>query len=143
MALGMALAFKIQNKPNRVFVLIGDGESEEGTIWESTMLAINLGLNNLIVILDKNKSQYYAHDHKYFDIWKSFGWDTLEIKDGHNLDEIKKIMDEVTNLKSNKPKMIIANTIKGKGISFIEGDREWHHKTPTEEEYHKCMEELK
>ncbi|MEK6856681.1 MAG: transketolase, partial [Nanoarchaeota archaeon] len=76
-------------------------------------------------------------------IWKSFGWDTLEIKDGHNLDEIKKIMDEVTNLKSNKPKMIIANTIKGKGISFIEGDREWHHKTPTEEEYHKCMEELK
>lgn len=143
MALGIALAFKIQNKPNKVFVLIGDGESEEGTIWESTMLALNLNLNNLVVILDKNKSQYYAYDHDYGKIWKSFGWYTLEIKDGHNLDEIKRALGEITNLESDKPKMIISHTIKGKGISFIENNREWHHRAPNEEEYNKSMEELK
>ena len=143
MALGMALAFKIQNKPNKVFVLIGDGESEEGTIWESTMLAINLNLNNLVVILDNNRSQYYAYDHDYVKIWKSFGWHTLEIKDGHNLGEIRSVLREATNLEYGKPKMIIAHTIKGKGISFIENNREWHHRAPNEEEYHNSMEELK
>ena len=143
MALGIALACKIQNKSNRVFVIIGDGESEEGTIWESTMLALNLKLDNLIVIMDKNKSQYYAYDHDFRKIWESFGWHTFEIKDGHNLDEIKDVLKKTTHSKSDKPKMIIANTVKGKGISFIENNREWHHRAPSEEEYHKSMEELK
>lgn len=143
MALGMALAFKIQNKPNKVFALIGDGESEEGTIWESALLALNLNLNNLIVIMDRNRSQYYAYDHDHFDIWKSFGWHTLEIKDGHDLDEIKNAFKEIINSESDRPKIIIAHTVKGKGISFIENNREWHHRAPNEEEYNKCMEELK
>ena len=143
MALGMALAFKIQNKPNRVFVLIGDGESEEGTIWESTMLALNLNLDNLIVILDKNKSQYYAYDHNHVKIWKSFGWHTLEIKDGHDLNEIKNVFQEINKSEHDKPKIIVAHTTKGKGISFIENNREWHHRALNEEEYDKCMEELK
>ena len=143
MALGMALAFKIQNKPNKVFALIGDGESEEGTIWESTKLAKNLGLDNLIVIMDRNKSQYYTQDFEYRKIWESFGWHSLEIKDGHNLDEIKDVLNESINSKTNNPKIIIAHTIKGKGISFIEDNREWHHKSPNEEEYKKIIEELK
>ena len=138
--IGIALSLKISNKPNRVFVLIGDGESEEGTIWESTRIAKNLELDNLTVILDKNNSQEYSYNYDYKKIWESFGWFSLEI-DGHNLEEINSALKETSNIKC--PKIIIANTIKGKGVSFIENNKEWHHKSPNEEEYKKILDELK
>jgi len=142
MGIGIALSLKILNKSNKVFVLIGDGESEEGTTWESIRLAKNLDLGNLIVIMDKNNSQYYSYNHDYKKIWESFGWFSLEI-DGHNLEEINSALREVSNINIKEPKIIIANTIKGKGVSFIENNKEWHHKSPNEEEYKKMLDELK
>jgi transketolase len=139
-AVGIALSLKILNKPNKVVVLIGDGESEEGTVWESTRLAKNLKLDNLTVILDKNNSQGYSSEYDYKEIWKSLGWHSVEM-DGHNLEEIRSTLKEIEDVK--KPKIIIANTVKGKGVSFIENSNEWHHKSPNPEEYKKMMEELK
>ncbi len=141
-ALGLALSLKILDKPNKVFVLIGDGESEEGTVWESTMLARNLSLDNLIVIMDNNSSQSYSSGFNYKNIWQSFGWLSVEI-DGHNLENIIDAFNEMIESTETKSKSIIANTIKGKGVSFIENNPEWHHKSPSVNEYNKIMEELK
>ena len=140
--LGIAIAMKILNKPNKVFVLIGDGESNEGTIWESAQVAKNLSLDNLIVIIDKNKSQAYSLDYDYKKILASFGWEAEEM-DGHNYKEIEEKLKMLLNSSSQKPKIIVANTIKGKGISFMENNPEWHHKSPDEETYKKIIEELK
>jgi len=140
--IGIALSMKIQNKPNKVFVLIGDGESNEGTIWESAQIAKNLSLDNLIVIVDKNKSQKYAFDFDYTKIWSAFGWEAREI-DGHNYKQIEESVKKLLESRSKKPKVIVANTVKGKGVSFMENNPEWHHKSPDEETYGKLIEELK
>ena len=140
--LGIALAMKISKKANKVFVLIGDGESNEGTIWESAQIAKNLSLDNLIVIVDRNRSQAYSFDYDYRKIWSGFGWEAEEM-DGHNHKEIEEKLKMFLNSNSKNPKVAVANTIKGKGISLMENNPEWHHKSPDDETYKRLIEELK
>jgi transketolase len=135
---GLALAYKIKKYKGKVYVIVGDGESNEGTIWESALLAKHHNLDNLCCIIDFNHSTDRAVDlgnlHMKF---LSFGWDVFEI-DGHNHDQI---LSTLTN-PTSKPTCIIANTIKGKGISMIENNPEWHHKFPNEIEYQDIINEL-
>jgi transketolase len=136
---GIAMSEKIKKTNNNVYVLIGDGESNEGTIWESAMIASNHKLNNLYCILDYNRSNDRAIKlDNLKDKFLSFNWNCVEI-DGHNHSEI---LNSFIPSNSNKPTLVLANTIKGKGISFMENNPEWHHKSPNNEEYNKIMNEL-
>ena len=141
---GMALGSKIRNLSNKNIVLMGDGEQNEGTVWEAALFASAKGLDNVIGIVDYNKWQATDRSDHVLSIsslvhkWKSFGWTTLEI-DGHDLGAFK----EALNSKSvGKPKMIIANTIKGKGVSFMEDDNNWHYRLPSDEEMQEIRIEL-
>lgn len=140
-ALGIALARK--NSKQKVFCIIGDGECNEGSIWESAMLAPSLGLNNFTLIIDFNKIQSFGRTNDIIDQtnlaerWASFGWDTVEI-DGHNLKEIEAALIKP----SLKPKAIIAHTVKGKGVSFMEDQLLWHYKSPSDEQLKQALEEL-
>ena len=143
---GMALAGKIDKKDYRVYCILGDGEIEEGQIWESAMTANKYKLDNLCVIIDNNNLQIdgtieevmssYPIDQKF----RSFGFEIIKI-DGHDINEILNAFEVTKNVK-NKPTCIIAKTIKGKGVSFMENKAEWHGKAPNEEQYNKAMEEL-
>lgn len=143
---GIALAGKKDNTPYRVFTLIGDGELAEGSNWEAAMLASHYKLDNLIAILDHNTLQItgmtsevcspYPIDEK----WKAFGWNVITA-DGHNIPELRRVLNEAPTLK-DRPSIIIANTIKGKGVSFMENSTKWHHRVPSEEEYLKAVKEL-
>ena len=138
MGLGMALGEKIKGTNNKVFVIIGDGESNEGTNWESALLAPNHSLNNLYCIMDYNHSNDRALKlDNIMDKFKSFNWHCVEIN-GHNEDEILRALEIV----SDKPVFILANTIKGRGCEMMENKPEWHHKFPTEEEYKIIMDTL-
>ena len=144
---GMAIAGKIDNKSYRVYCILGDGEIEEGQVWEAAMAANKYKLDNLCVIIDNNNLQIdgtieevmssYPIDEKF----RSFGFEIIKI-DGHNIDEILKAFEVARNIKG-KPTCIIAKTIKGKGISFMENQVGWHGKAPNEEQYKQAMEELK
>jgi transketolase len=128
---GLALAYKIKKYKNKIYVIIGDGEANEGTIWESALLANHHNLNNLFCIIDFNHSTDRAVDLGNLKMkFDSFGWDVIEI-DGHNHNEILNAL----TYSSTKPICVIANTIKGKGIPLIENNPEWHHKFPNSEEY--------
>ncbi|MGV8151737.1 MAG: transketolase [Candidatus Nanoarchaeia archaeon] len=143
-AAGIALGLKIKNKKNKVITLIGDGESNEGTVWETALVAPNLKLGNLCVIVDNNKSTEAILPMPYMDEkWKAFGWDSYVI-DGHNEEEILSALNKMNfDYESNsKPKIIIANTIKGKGVSFMENQGAWHHRIPNDEELEKIKKEL-
>ncbi len=145
-ATGMALAAKIDKLDYRVYCMIGDGETQEGQIWEAFLSAPKFKLDNLCVILDYNKSQIdgYIKDvldiEPYVDKLKAFRWNVLEI-DGHNFNEMERAF---TNAKStkNKPTIIVAHTIKGKGVSFMEDKVEWHGKAPNDEETEIALQEL-
>jgi len=143
---GMALAGKLDNKDYRVYALIGDGESQEGLIWEAAMLAAHYKLDNLTVFLDYNGLQIDGPNNEIMNIdpiddkFRAFGWHILTIN-GHSFDEILNAIDEAKNIK-NKPTMIIAHTHKGKGISFMEDKVGWHGKAPSAEEASKALEEL-
>ncbi len=140
MAIGMALGLKMKKNGARVFVIAGDGEMNEGSMWESLLLASHHKLNNLYCIVDYNHSTDRAlligDLEKKFE---AFGWETKTI-DGHNREEIEKALSEKN---SEKPIAIIANTIKGHGIKMMENNPEWHHKTPKEEEMREILEQLK
>ena len=120
---GLALAAKINKSPYRTFVIIGDGECNEGSIWETAMFASQQKLDNLIAILDYNHLQGFGRAEEVINLeplvdkWQAFGWSVKEL-DGHNFKEIIQVFDRVP-LKKNKPNMIIANTVKGKGVSFL------------------------
>jgi len=136
--IGISLGNKIQHIDSNTYVIIGDGESNEGTIWESALLASHHKLNNLYCIMDYNHSGDRAL--KIDDVsekFKSFGWFCLEI-DGHNHEEILNSL----NIKSDKPIFILANTTKGNGIKMMENNPEWHHKSPTSEEYKEILKEI-
>lgn len=143
---GMALAGKIDNKDYRVYVLVGDGEVQEGIIWETAMAAAHYKLDNLTVFLDHNGLQIDGTNEEVMNIepigekFKSFGWHVINI-DGHSFDEIFKAIDEAKNTKG-KPTFIVAKTIKGKGVSFMEDQAGWHGKAPSEEEAKKAIYEL-
>lgn len=139
MAVGIALSEKIKGTNNKVYCIIGDGETNEGTIWESALLASNHKLDNLYVILDYNRSNDRALKlDNLKDKFKAFGW-VVNTVDGHNDYEIEIALSSYAQ---DIPKMIIANTIKGYGIKMMENNHEWHHKTPNEEEYNKILSEL-
>ncbi len=143
---GMAIAGKLDNKNYRVYCILGDGEIEEGQIWEAAMASSKYKLDNLCVIVDNNNLQIdgtieevmssYPIDEKF----RSFGFQVINI-DGHDIEEIIKGFEVAKNIKE-KPTCIIAKTIKGKGVSFMENKAEWHGKAPNEEQYNKAMKEL-
>ena len=143
---GMAIAGKMDNKNYRVYTILGDGEIEEGQIWEAAMTANKYKLDNLCVIVDNNNLQIdgtieevmssYPIDEKF----KSFGFNVVTI-DGNNIEKISSAF-EIAKQTKNKPTCIIAKTIKGKGVSFMENKTEWHGKAPSEEEYIQAMKDL-
>lgn len=145
MAVGIAKAAKIKGKSYEVYTLIGDGESNEGSVWEAIMLAATWKLDNLTVILDYNKFQGDGDCSDIVDIFgniserfEAFGFKAIEV-DGHDEDAIRKAYEAPHD---GKPKVIIGNTVKGKGISFMEGTNEWHHNRLTEKLFNQAMEEL-
>jgi transketolase len=144
---GMAIAGKLDNKNYRVYTILGDGEIEEGQIWEAAMASSHYKLDNLCVIVDKNnlqidgKTEEVMNSTPLDEKFESFGFEVITI-DGNNILEIMKAFAKVRTVK-NKPTCIIAETIKGKGVSFMEDKVEWHGKAPNEEQYNKAMEELK
>ena len=140
---GFALAKKAKKEKGKSYVLMSDGEMDCGTTWESALIANHNSLDNLVVIIDCNGLQGMGEVKKILDIdplkekWQAFGWQVKEI-DGHDFEQIHQAL--VAN--SDKPLAILAKTIKGKGVSFMENDNLWHYKAPSEEEYKKAMEEL-
>ena len=127
--------------------MVGDGELQEGQIWEAVMYAGSHNLNNLCVIIDNNKMQNETYTNKTLDImpliekWKAFKWNVININ-GHSFEEIDKAFNNFYS-ELKKPTVIIANTIKGKGISFMENSPEWHSKVLDEDSYSKAKKELK
>ncbi len=143
---GMALAAKLDRKLHRIYVLCGDGEMDVGEIWESAMLAAHYKLDNVTMYLDRNMLQLDGPTEKIMSIepladkWKAFGWNVQEI-DGHDLREIVMATEHATQ-RHGKPSVIICHTVKGKGISFMEGALHFHGKAPKDEECAKALEEL-
>ena len=137
-SIGMSLSYKINKIKQKIFTVIGDGELNEGSIWESLLLASHHKLNNLICILDYNHSGDRALSlGNITEKIKSFGWEVYEV-DGHNINDLKKFY----SLDNEKPLFLIANTIKGKGIKIMENNPEWHHKSPNDIEFENIIKEL-
>ena len=143
-SIGLALAAKRKNLGQKVYCLLGDGECQEGLVWEAAMSATHYKLDNLTFILDNNGLQIDGSNDEVMSIgdvkskFKSFGFETYEVN-GHNIDEIVKSLKEDVK---GKPKFIQAHTIKGKGVSYMENNVGWHGKAPNEEEYNLSMKEL-
>ncbi|MGM0368617.1 MAG: transketolase [Actinomycetota bacterium] len=137
-AVGMAIGAKLDQLDIKVFTVVGDGESEEGQIWEAAMSAAHYKLDNLTAIIDRNGLQIdgYTKDvmnsEPVIDKWKAFGWNVVEIN-GHDFNEIESAIADASNTK-NMPTAIIANTVKGKGVSFMEDQCGWHGQAPSKEE---------
>lgn len=146
-AIGMALAARLDGHPYKAWALLGDGECQEGQVWEAAMSAAHYKLGNLVAILDHNKLQIDGPVAKVMspeplpDKWKAFGWDVIEA-DGHDMGELYEIFLKVKKRDTHQPTMIIAETVKGKGVSFMEGVVDWHGKAPSPEEVEKALCEL-
>jgi len=144
---GLAMAAKMRKKDYRVYCLLGDGELQEGQIWEAAMTAPQHKLDNVCAMVDYNRVQLdgpiseIKELHPLTDKWKSFNWNVIEI-DGHNIEEVMKAYEEAANTKG-KPSVIIARTIKGKGVSFMENKAEWHGKSPNSKEYEAAIAEIR
>ena len=143
---GMATALKLDKNENYVYVLMGDGELQEGIVWEAAMAASKYSLDNLVAIIDNNGVQLDGTLEEIMPLnnlgekWKAFGWNVIEA-DGHDIQSLSEAFDKAENLKG-KPIVIIAKTIKGKGVSFMEGKNIWHGKPIGAEEYKKALMEL-
>jgi len=142
-AAGVSMAGRIKGDLYKVYVLLGDGELQEGEIWEAASFISHNKLENLTIIIDNNKIQATGFGKDIINLenlsekWRAFGFYVVEV-DGHNIDHL---MDAL-NIKADKPKVIIANTVKGKGLSFAEGREDWHYKLPSENEIAIGMKEL-
>ena len=142
-ALGFAYSKKLKNLQSKVYVLMGDGETQEGSVWEAAMLAPKMGLDNLVVFIDRNNLQGYGRPSELVSFepidekFQSFNWDVFRV-DGHDTQAIKKAIDAP----SSKPKMIICDTIKGKGVSFMEDEMKWHYFIVTDEFMAQGIDEL-
>jgi transketolase len=143
---GLALAARIKGLDYKTYVMAGDGEIQAGVIWEGVMLAAKYKISNLITILDYNKVQLDGTVEEIMPMepmkakWAAFNWNIIEI-DGHNMQEVLVSLDEAAAYRDG-PTVIIANTIKGKGVSFMEGSAEWHYRVPTMDELNQALEEL-
>ncbi len=146
LGLGMACAARLNGSPSRSYVVLGDGECQEGQIWEAAMFGAFHKVDNCVCIVDYNKIQLdgFVKDimelEPFADKWRSFGWHTLEI-DGHSIPALQQAFAEAANMKG-KPTAVIANTIKGKGVSFMEDNPKFHGVAPTPEELEKALKEL-
>jgi transketolase len=145
-SVGMALAAKLDGKSYRVYTLMGDGEQAEGSVWEGAMAASQYKLDNLVAIIDRNRLQITGSTEEVMGIeplgdkWRSFGWEVVEV-DGNDIEQLVNVLSS-TPKANGKPTMVIANTVKGKGISIAENQVGWHHRVPTKEEYELAIEEL-
>lgn len=147
MAVGIAISLKQKNNySSRVFVVLGDGECNEGSVWEAAMSAAHFNLNNIVAVVDYNKLQSDGESSlimnigNFKDKWVSFGWDTISI-DGHDIDALVTTMTFRSS--QSKPLVIIANTTKGKGVSFMENNNVWHHNRLTQTTFDQAILELK
>lgn len=143
---GMALAGRIQEQPYRVFVILSDGECNEGSVWEAALFAAGQKLDNLVAIVDYNKWQATGRSDETLALaplcakWQAFGWSAVEV-DGHDFRGILGALERVPN-DSGKPMAIVAHTIKGRGVSFMEDDNNWHYRIPSADEVRRAAEEL-
>ena len=146
LGIGVALSSKKKKLNFNVYVILGDGECNEGSVWEAAMAAPNFKLDNLYVIIDKNNFQQTGSNKEIMNVenlkdkWSSFGWHAIEL-DGHNIEDLFEFFKNSQKIK--KPKAIIANTIKGKGFSFSENNNQWHHSVLTKSLYEKAIKEIK
>lgn len=143
---GMALSFKLDNLDSRVYVLLGDGELQEGMVWEAAMFSAHNKLDNLTAFIDHNGLQIDGENKEVMNVepidkkFEAFGWNVIKI-DGHNFKEIKDALKQSKSVE-DKPSVIIAKTVKGKGVSFMENEAGWHGKAPSDEETKKALKEL-
>ena len=146
-AVGVALAYRRKKTGNRVFILLGDGECQEGAVWEAIMSAAHFKLDNLIVIVDRNRLQCDGDTENVMALQNlsskfcAFGFDTYEV-DGHDVIALCDALSSARNKKDGRPKVVIANTIKGKGVSFMENQSEWHHGVLSRQQYELAVSEL-
>ena len=147
-AAGMALGAKKDHAPWRVYCVLGDGECDEGAVWEAALQARQFALDNLIAVVDFNRMQSLDFCENtlalepFADKWRAFGWRAIEA-DGHDVDALRAAFDEAKgNLGGGQPTVIIAKTVKGKGVSFMENNILWHYRTPQGEEYEAALREL-
>jgi transketolase len=144
--MGMALAGRVDKKSYRVYVLLGDGELQEGNVWEAAMAAAHFKTDSLCAIVDRNGFQIDGPTRDVMSIepladkWKSFGWHVISI-DGHDIGQIAAAYAEAAAVKG-KPSVIIARTVKGKGVSFMEHSLDFHGRSPTKEECERALKEL-
>jgi transketolase len=144
--IGMALAAKLDNKPSRIYVMLGDGEVQEGQIWEAAMFASYHKVDNVVCIVDYNRIQLDGFVKDILDLeplsekWKAFGWHVLDI-DGHSIPALQEAFDEAARTK-NKPTCIVANTVKGKGVSFMENNPKFHGVAPSQAELESALQEI-
>lgn len=144
---GIAKANKLLGNNDYTYVLMSDGETNEGTTWEAAHFAVQHKLDNLVVIIDKNGLQGFDStnnvlgDTAAVEKWKALGFDTI-VEDGHDVAKLIEAINTLKNTSNSKPKLIIANTVKGKGVSFMENKIEWHYLPMTEDLYHKALSEL-
>jgi transketolase len=147
LGLGMAIAGRITNSPRRVVVVLGDGECNEGSIWEAALLAGAQRVKNLCAVVDFNKWQATGRSREIMaidplsDKWKAFGWNTIEI-DGHDHEAFIAALSRF-EAASDRPTAIVAHTVKGRGVSFMQDDNNWHYRIPNEIELHKARTELR
>lgn len=145
-AIGMALAARLDRKEYRTYCLLGDGETQEGQIWEAAMAASHYKLDNLCAILDRNGLQIDGPTEQIMSLgeipkrWRAFGWHVVEV-DGHDHNEILRALHEAETIK-DQPTLVLAKTVKGKGVSFMEGSLSFHGRPPNNDEYAKAMQEL-
>jgi transketolase len=145
-AVGMALAAKMDKKDYRVFVVMGDGEQAEGSVWEAAMAGAHYKLDNLVAIVDRNKLQISGNTENVMglepleDKWQSFGWNVISV-DGNDVGKLQEVLLSLPRVK-DKPTLIMAYTIKGKGISYMENQAKWHHGVPSEEQFKLALKEL-
>lgn len=148
LAVGVAKAMKIKKQGGFSYVLMSDGETNAGTSWEAAHFAVANGLDNLIVFIDKNGLQGFAKtqdvlgDTASSRLWQVAGFDVIEA-DGHNIEEVLRAKEELIVKRNHKPKLIIATTVKGKGVNFMEGRLEWHYHPMTERQFEEAMAQIK
>ncbi len=147
-AVGMAIAEKMNKTDQRVYVVMGDGEQAEGSVWEGAMAGANYHLDNLCAVLDRNRLQISGTTEEVMaldnlkDKWSSFGWEVINVADGNSVDELIAAFEQAKTVKG-RPSLVLANTVKGKGSPVMENKASWHHHVPSTEEYQQIMADLK
>jgi transketolase len=146
LGVGQALAARIKNQSYRVFVLLSDGECNEGSVWEAALMAPAQKIDRLVAIVDYNKWQATARSNETLNLaplaakWEAFGWQTCEVN-GHDINALTEVLGQVPST-SGKPLAVIAHTVKGRGVSFMEDDNNWHYRIPTKDEVRQAILEL-